>query len=190
MVAGCGKPASAGRQTEDRTMKTFADGAASPDEVARQARAVAPVVWLLGKIQSGKSSIIRGLTGATRAEIGSGFRACTRSADIYELPPEAPVIRFLDTRGLGEASYDPAEDIAVAEQVSHCTIAVMRALDRQQDSVFETLLQIRKRHPEWPILIAQTHLHEAYEPGQNHPLPYAYTIGGAPADDSRIPDDL
>src|SRR5690606_34222822 len=34
----------------------------------------APVVWLLGKVQSGKTSIIRAVTGASDAEIGDGFR--------------------------------------------------------------------------------------------------------------------
>jgi predicted GTPase len=60
-----------------------------------------PVFWLLGKTQSGKSSIIRAMTGSTRAEIGNGFRPCTRTAQQYPFPDEAdPLIRFLDTRGL------------------------------------------------------------------------------------------
>ncbi|HEY1068466.1 MAG TPA: GTPase domain-containing protein, partial [Pirellulales bacterium] len=71
-----------------------------------------PVFWLLGKTQSGKSSIIRALTGSTRAEIGNGFRPCTRTAQQYPFPDEAdPLIRFLDTRGLGEVDYDPTEDL-------------------------------------------------------------------------------
>ncbi len=45
--------------------------------IADKARGFAPVVWLLGKVQSGKTSIIRELTQADDAEIGSGFRACT-----------------------------------------------------------------------------------------------------------------
>ena len=38
----------------------------------------APVIWLFGKVQSGKTSIIRALTGAERAQIGGGFKPCTR----------------------------------------------------------------------------------------------------------------
>ncbi|MBI3800148.1 MAG: hypothetical protein HY268_24625, partial [Deltaproteobacteria bacterium] len=30
-----------------------------------------PVIWLFGKVQSGKTSIIRALTGAERAKIGT-----------------------------------------------------------------------------------------------------------------------
>jgi uncharacterized protein (DUF697 family) len=171
-------------------MDAFTDKAASEDDVARQARSVAPLVWMLGKVQSGKSSIVSALTGATNAEIGSGFRACTKSADIYELPAEAPVIRFLDTRGLGEAAYDPSEDLSVAEQTSHCTIAVMRAMDRQQETVVDTLTRIRKRDPNWPILVAQTHLHEGYPSGQDHIQPYPFADDGTPAGHGDIPEDL
>ena len=39
-----------------------------------------PVIWLFGKVQSGKTAIIRALTGAERAQIGSGFAPCTRWA--------------------------------------------------------------------------------------------------------------
>lgn len=173
-------------------MSSFATDAAPAADVADQARRVAPVVWLLGKVQSGKSSIVRALTGASAAEIGDGLGACTASADIYELPAEAPVIRFLDTRGLGEAAYDPEADLAIAETASHCTIAVMRAMDPDQEIVFETLTRIRKRHPAWPILVAQTHLHEGYPPGADHPTPYPYAGDGAVSDTAReaVPGDL
>lgn len=173
-------------------MSSFATDAAPEADVADQARRLAPVVWLLGKVQSGKSSIVRALTGAGAAEIGDGLSACTASADIYELPAEAPVIRFLDTRGLGEAAYDSDADLAIAEAASHCTIAVMRAMDTHQEVVFDTLARIRKRHPAWPILIAQTHLHEGYPPGAEHPAPYPYAADGSLSEATRqsVPDDL
>ena len=41
--------------------------------IAERARQFAPVVWLLGKVQSGKTSIVRELTQATTAEIGNGY---------------------------------------------------------------------------------------------------------------------
>ena len=87
--------------------------------IADKARGFAPVVWLLGKVQSGKTSIIRELTQADSAEIGSGFRACTKTARVFDFPVEAPIIRFLDTRGLGEVAYDPKEDIGFCEGRSH-----------------------------------------------------------------------
>src|ERR1051325_10276770 len=72
-----------------------------------------PVFWLVGKTQSGKTSSVRYLTGAERAEIGKGFQPCTRFSSKYVFPNEqAPLLVFLDTRGLDEPNYDPAEDIA------------------------------------------------------------------------------
>jgi uncharacterized protein (DUF697 family) len=161
--------------------------APSDEKVAALASQAAPVIWLLGKVQSGKTSIIRALTEATAAEVGLGYKPCTRTARIFDFPAEAPVIRFLDTRGLGEKGYDPAEDIAFHETQSHLMIAVMKALDPQQDAVKEASKAARRRHPEWPIIVAQTSLHEAYAPGQGHPLPYPF---GDPAREATLPDML
>src|SRR3954469_19378386 len=67
-----------------------------------------PVFWLLGKTQSGKTSIVRYLTGAERAEIGKGFQPCTRFTNRYVFPSaQTPLLTFLDTRGLDEPGYDP-----------------------------------------------------------------------------------
>lgn len=135
----------------------------------------APVVWLLGLAQSGKTSIVRALTGSSRAQIGDGFRPCTRTARIYDFPPEVPVVRFLDTRGLGEVGYDPSEDIALCEEQSHLLIVVVRAAETRPRAVLEVLQKVRKRHPDWPVVVAQTCLHHAYDhEGAGHVLPYPY----------------
>ncbi len=143
----------------------------------REARAKmpVPVLWLLGKTQSGKTSIIRALTGSEAAEIGNGFQPCTRSSRFYDFPAEVPVIRFLDTRGLGEVSYDPSDDMHYCESQAHLLVAVMKVADINQTAVFEALHAIRQRHPEWPLLIVQTGLHELYpnEYAHLHPWPYA-----------------
>lgn len=150
----------------------------------------APVVWLLGKVQSGKTSIIRAVTGASDAEIGDGFRPCTRTARLYAFPDDMPVLRFLDTRGLGEADYDPTEDLAFSESTAHLVLATVRAMDTDQSALFEALRQVRTRHPDWPIVVAQTSLHDAYAPGQGHILPYPFEPE-APRDAiARIPTDL
>ena len=108
------------------------------------------------------------------AEIGLGFKPCTRTAQVFDFPAEAPVIRFLDTRGLGEAGYDAAADIAFGEHQAHLILAVMRALDPDQTLVLEAVTMARKRHPGWPVVIAQTCLHEAYKPGRGHAMPYPF----------------
>ncbi len=166
--------------------------AATPDEkVAELASKTAPVIWLIGKVQSGKSSIVRALTDATAAEVGQGYKPCTRTAALFDFPVDAPVIRFLDTRGLGEKGYDPAEDIGVHESQSHLMLAVMKALDPQQDAVLHAVLAARAKHPDWPLIVAQTTLHEAYAPGQMHAEPYPYASpGGALPTSPHIPEDL
>src|SRR5690242_1686982 len=72
-----------------------------------------PVFWLFGKTQTGKTAIVKYLTGAERAEIGTGYKPCTRFSQRYEFPTEeAPLLTFLDTRGLDEPGYEPGEDLA------------------------------------------------------------------------------
>src|SRR4051794_36358233 len=79
-----------------------------------------PVFWLFGKTQSGKSSLIKYLTGADQAEVGRGFAPSPRFSRKYEFPtPEAPLVTFLDTRGLDEPGYDPAEDLRQFDAEAH-----------------------------------------------------------------------
>lgn len=156
--------------------------------IAEQAAAEAPVIWLIGKVQSGKSSIVQAITGASEAEVGLGFRACTRTARVFDFPSEAPVIRFLDTRGLGEAGYEPAEDLAVAEAKAHLMLVVMRAMDHQQDAVIDVVEAVRRRHPEWPVVVAQTSLHDAYAPHMGHVVPYPFADPAGGRD--KVPEPL
>jgi uncharacterized protein (DUF697 family) len=153
---------------------------------ARQ-RQPLPVIWLLGKTQAGKTAIVQALTGSPLAEIGTGFRPCTRTARFYDYPAEAPVVRFLDTRGLGERAYDPDEDIQYCESQAHLVLGVIKAMDLAQEPVTRVLGQVRARHPTWPVVIAQTGLNEGYPPGQGHVLPYPFDQEDWP---SRLPADL
>ena len=76
------------------------------------------------------------MTGRNDAEIGKGFRACTRTSQAYAYPDEEGCfLRFLDTRGLGEVGYDPAEDLELFADQSHCIIVVLRAMDHAQHDV-------------------------------------------------------
>lgn len=162
---------------------------AALEESLREARKKipVPVFWLLGKTQAGKTSIIRALTGSETAEIGNGFQPCTRHSNFYDFPAGIPVIRFLDTRGLGEIAYDPYDDIQYCESQAHLLLAVMKVADGRQDAVFDVLHTVRQRHPEWPLLIAQTGLHELYPPSDEHIHPWPYGTDPLP---SSIPDDV
>lgn len=148
-----------------------------------------PVFWLLGKAQSGKTSIIRALTGSSRAEIGSGFRPCTRTAQLYPFPSENDFfLQFLDTRGLGEIDYDPSDDLRAFEGQAHCLIVVMKVMDHAQACVLAPLRAILKAHPNWPLIVVQTALHEGYpSPSTKHALPYPYAEFPYPA---SVPKDL
>jgi uncharacterized protein (DUF697 family) len=147
-------------------------------------RAPVPVVWLFGKTQSGKTSIIRYLTGADEAEIGEGFKACTRFSRQYQFPTsEAPLLTFLDTRGLDEPGYDPAEDLARFDTLAHVLIVTVKVMDHAQENVLRHLRAIRRSRP---TVLTLTCLHEAY-PQKQHPQPYPFEGNGEPSD---IPDDL
>jgi len=149
-------------------------GGADPEDVRKRAQSIAPVVWLLGKTGAGKTAIVAALTGDPRAEIGEGFEPCTRTAVFYDVPPEVPLLRFLDTRGLGEPDYDPANDIAWCEGQSHLLLIVMQVADPAQHTVLRVLREARHRHPDWPVIVAQTGLHRLYPAGVGHPEQYPY----------------
>jgi len=49
------------------------------------------------------------------------------------------MMRFLDTRGLGETAYDPGEDLAWCANQAHLLVVVLRALDMNQAEVVNTV---------------------------------------------------
>lgn len=162
----------------------------SPDSAAGVPAGV-PVIWLLGRTGSGKTSLIAALTGDSRAQVGDGIRSCTRSSVVYDWPPETPVLRFLDTRGLGEVGYDPADDLAGAARQAHVLLVVAKINDPKQAAVRAVLAEIRddraRRH--WPVVVAQTGLHALYPRGADHPAVYPYSLAtGEP--DATVPDGL
>src|SRR5262249_39849892 len=109
-----------------------------------------------------------------RAEIGMGFQPCTRFSTRYVFPnDQAPLMNFLDTRGLDEPSYDPAEDLARFDREAHLVMVVVKALDHAQQNVLAALKRIRQAHPRRPVVLVLTCLHEA-SPQQQHPLPYPF----------------
>src|SRR5690625_4490988 len=162
-----------------------ADLAAAVAEAQR--RQPPPVLWLLGKTQAGKTALIHALTGSSKAEIGNGFAPCTRYSQFYDFPQEAPLVRFLDTRGLGEVDYDPAEDIRYCEAQEHLVMAVIKAADPNQAVIFDVLREVRRRHPDWPIVVVQTGLHQLYHAWDGHPRPYPCNSTEAQA---HLPSDI
>jgi len=125
----------------------------------RDARARVPVLWLLGKTGVGKTSIVQRLTGDSRAEIGNGYEPCTRTALEYDHPAGQPVMRFLDTRGLGEPHYDPKEDLAACRTASHALLIITRVDDPVQGIVTDALQRLEADGDALAIL----HVHTALQ---------------------------
>ena len=159
----------------DAIFKPKAEGVESKIEDIKK-QLPTPVFWLLGKTQSGKSSLIRQITDNDNAQIGNGFKPCTNTSQFYDFPSSShPILRFLDTRGLGETDYDPTEDLNWCANKAHLLIAVLRASDMNQAEVVKAVLKIHDQNPNWPVIVVQTSLHECYPNTESeHILPYPY----------------
>ena len=123
---------------------------------ADKSRASLPTLWLLGKTGAGKSSLIRHLTANEGITIGNGFKPCTTSSQAYDYPETLPWVRFLDTRGLDEAGYNPEEDLNYCQEQSHALLICARLDDPEQSSLITALKKIRKKIPSESVLIIHT----------------------------------
>lgn len=151
-----------------------------------RAKMPAPVFWLFGKTQSGKTSLVRYLTGAADAEIGSGFRPCTKTSREYPFPAaDLPVVTFLDTRGVDEPGYDPAEDIAAFAGRANLVVVTLRITDFAHGHLRESLRKIRDASPDRPILLVLTCVHEV-DPTNAQPTPYPFAGGTVPDKHARL----
>ena len=117
---------------------------------------VVPVLWLLGKTGAGKSSLVRALTNLPEAEVGDGFVSCTKTARAFSFPADRPLVEFLDTRGLGETGYDPAEDIAECDGRANAVLAVARLDDPVQGALIDVLREVRRRRPRLSVILVLT----------------------------------
>ncbi len=125
-------------------------------------KAPIPTMWLFGKTGSGKSSVIRYLTGAEAASIGQGYRPETRTSRRFDFPNSVePLLSFLDTRGLGEASYNPQADIDRFNANTQLMIVTVRVTDHALQGIIEPLRKIRAATANRPVLLVLTCLHEA-----------------------------
>ena len=125
-------------------------------------KAPIPAIWLFGKTGSGKSSIIKYLTGAESTAIGEGYRPMTKTSRSFDFPDsDEPLLTFIDTRGLGEAAYDPQTDIEQLTGSTQLMVVVVKVSDHALQCILEPLRSIRKAFPHRPTLLVLTCLHEA-----------------------------
>lgn len=167
--------------------KQFLDPEVDPAQLERTLERVKtdlprPVFWLLGKTQSGKTSVVRALTGASDADIGNGFQPCTRTARLFDFPSaEDCVLRFLDTRGLGEVDYSPDEDLRRFAREAHLLVVTLRAMDMAQEAVLKAVRSVVAHQADWPILVLQTAIHDGYRDlNMPHAVPWPFTIATRP----------
>lgn len=147
--------------------------------ILERVRATFPTteVILIGKPQSGKSSIIRSMTGATVDIIGQGFRPHTAHTQQYAYPTDAlPLIYFTDTMGLGEATEnrsDPMDELVellgaqehpspTIPTAAKVIILTVKLNDFATDFLQQVIAQIREVYPKIPCLLAVTCSHELY----------------------------
>jgi uncharacterized protein (DUF697 family)/predicted GTPase len=134
---------------------------------------------LIGKPQTGKSSIIRGITGVSAEIVGQGFRPHTQNTQRYTYPAEdLPLLIFTDTVGLGDA-YQHTEtiigellaDLAENKGKAQVFIVTVKINDFATDSLREITKQLRQQYPKIPCLLAVTCLHELYPVNiEDHPV--------------------
>ena len=72
---------------------------------------------------------------------------------MFDFPEQLPIMRFLDTRGLGEVGYDPVDDLRACEKRSHVMLVVARLDDPVQGDVAAAIATVCKRRPATPIII-------------------------------------
>lgn len=150
-------------------------------------------VWLVGKPQTGKSSIVRALTGVGAEIIGQGFRPHTAHTQRYSYPTaDMPLLIFTDTVGLGEsqtetvaliqelqqqlqhpATESPPQAEVTQRPAAKILVLTIRAGDFATDSLRHIITALRQAQPSSqppvPCLLAITCLHQLYPSQTDHP---------------------
>ena len=170
------------RRIADRTLNLFRVDEAQIAGILESVRSQLPTTeaLLIGKPQAGKSSIIRGLTGVGAEIVGQGFRPHTQHTKRYAYPSEdLPLLIFTDTVGLGDVTQNTEQIIEeltteLDQETTKARIIILtiKINDFATDSLKEIALNLRKKYPQIPCLLAVTSVHELYPPETVEHLPY------------------
>ncbi|MBD2039895.1 50S ribosome-binding GTPase [Microcoleus sp. FACHB-672] len=149
-------------------------------EILAAVRAELPTTeaLLIGKPQSGKSSIVRGLTGVSAEIVGQGFRPHTQNTQRYAYPSnDLPLLIFTDTVGLGDVNQDTqvlvqelVGDLQQKSRRASVLILTVKINDFATDTLRQIATGLRRQYPDIPCLLVVTCLHELYPAGTaDHP---------------------
>jgi len=161
-------------------LKTFSVSDDQIADILAKVRAELPTTeaLLIGKPQTGKSSIVRGLTGVSADIVGQGFRPHTQNTARYAYPSEdLPLLIFTDTVGLGDIGQNTTElvqelsaELSQVNRGARILILTVKITDFAVDQLQQIAQELRKTYPLVPCLLAVTCLHELYPPEQaDHP---------------------
>lgn len=171
-------------QIAQRVLKWFVINEDQIASILEKMRAELPTTeaWLIGKPQSGKSSVVRGLTGVSADIIGQGFRPHTQHTQRYAYPSaDLPLLLFTDTVGLGDVDRDVAniiqelqDDLAQQARGARIVLITVKVNDFALNTLHQILQEVRVQHPTIPVVLVVTCLHELYAAGVEH-SPYPPT---------------
>lgn len=170
-------------QIAQQLVKLFSVSDARVAEILEAVRKELPTTeaLLIGKPQSGKSSIVRGLTGVSAEIVGQGFRPHTQHTQRYAYPSnDLPLLIFTDTVGLGDVSQETQGiiqeligDLQKDSRRARVFIITVKINDFATDTLRQIVQQLRLKYPDIPCLLAVTCAHEVYPPDiDNHPTNY------------------
>lgn len=156
------------------------DTPTEPEEWARE-DGPAPFVWMLGGGGSGQTSVLAALADGWRTTIRQELTPATATAEQFVHPPGAPLVRFLLTATIEPGTpFDEREDMALVATAPGLVLVTVAAGDAVPPVLLASLRRVRTAQPEWPVLVAQTRLHDLYPQGAGHVLPYPFDEAGLP----------
>ncbi|MEL7332666.1 MAG: GTPase [Cyanobacteria bacterium J06560_2] len=172
--------ANAQNRLTQSALKTFSVGDEEVAKILVQVREQLPTTeaLLMGKPQSGKSSIVRGLTGVSADIVGQGFRPHTDHTTRYAYPSDdLPLLIFTDTVGLGDIGQETAgivqelsDELNQESKCARILILTVKITDFAVDQLRQIAQALRQAYPAVPCLLAVTCVHELYPPEQEaHP---------------------
>jgi uncharacterized protein (DUF697 family)/predicted GTPase len=150
-------------------------------EILERVRAQLPTTeaLLIGKPQSGKSSIVRGMTGVSAEIVGQGFRPHTQHTQRYSYPSnDLPLLIFTDTVGLGDVSQETegiiqelSGDLQEESRGARVLILTVKINDFATETLRKIAQELRQKYPDIPCLLVVTCLHEIYPINtETHPV--------------------